>query len=374
MTVWLDYFLLSISQTSRASFNFCITMENFDIAMIFGLISCILIIHHDDLNNSAAFIARRLACLYRLISIAFGHVLYAGQRFAVQTSTAVKESIVLPVCHSATKLANAAHAYLEDLLSTIVLPTYYRAIDLVKSGRDYVIGLAITARDGAVDLLHNVNIYFQELRNDDERLHKIFTVLSHTIFAAIILSSLYQWFSLSGRLSYGALRMLFAAHLVFSQCVIGFIYISNSVTESIYSRIPFIVDSILEYVSGALTEHWTILTPEDLLETPLSSPITTTTPTNTIFPSPQNDQLDAGKETQPVAQNTLHDSLVCFDSSSTSATSAVHATDVDDLNRPRRNARQYGDLEVTHGEGIECNDRDNHDDCNDDDNDAVFSN
>lgn len=246
----------------------------------------------------------------------------------------------------------------------ILLPTYYRATDLVKSGRNYVVGLAITAHDRAVDLLHNVNNYFQELREDDERLHNIFTVLSHTIFAAIILSSLYQWFSLSGRLSFGALRVLFAAHLIFSHCMVGFIYAAASVAELIYSRIPSIVDSILEYVSGALTEHWTILTPEDLLETPLSSP------TNTIPPSPNDDQLDAGKQTQPVAQNTLHDPLVCFDSSSTSATPAAHATEVDDLPGSRGNARHHGDMEVTYGEGIECNDRDNHDDCND----AVLSN
>ncbi|THZ93900.1 hypothetical protein D6C88_02547 [Aureobasidium pullulans] len=271
-------------------------MENFDVAMIFGLVFCILVIHHDDLNKSAAFITKHLACLYRLISNAFGHVLSASQRFAVQMSTTVKESIVLPVCHSATELAHAVHVYLEELLKMIVLPTYYRATDLVKSGRSYIVGLAITARDRAADLLHNVNNYFQELRNDDERLHNIFTVLSHAMFAAIILSSLYQWFSLSGRLSDGALRMLFAAHLIFSHCMIGFIYNSASVTELIYSRIPSIVDSILE-PSG----------------NPLSSP------TNTIPPSPNDDQLDAGKQTQPVAQNTLHDPLVCFDSTSTSA-------------------------------------------------------
>ncbi|THX14223.1 hypothetical protein D6D13_03183 [Aureobasidium pullulans] len=368
MTVWSDSFLLSISQAARASHDFCITMENFDVAMIFGLIFCILVIHHDDLNKPAASTTKHLTYVYRLMFNAFGHVLSASQRFAVQTSTTVKESIVLPVCHSTTELANAVHVRLEELLNMIVLPTYYRAIDLVKSGRDYVVGLAITAHDRAVDLLHNINNYFQELREDDERLHNIFTVLSHAMFAAIILSSLYQWFSLSGRLSDGALRMLFAAHLIFSHCMMGFIYTSASVTELIYSRIPSIVDSILEYVSEALTEHWTILTPEDLLETPLSSPITTRNPTNTIPPSPNNNQLDAGKQTQPVAQNTLHDPLVCFDSSSTSATPAVHATDADDLNR------LYGDMEVTYGEGIECNDRDNHDDRNDDDRDAVLSN
>ncbi|THY86728.1 hypothetical protein D6C95_07508 [Aureobasidium pullulans] len=364
MTVWSDSFLLSISQAARASHDFCITMENFDVAMIFGLIFCILVIHHDDLNKSAASTTKHLTYVYRLMFNAFGHVLSASQRFAVQTSTTVKESIVLPVCHSTTELANAVHVHLEELLNMIVLPTYYRATDLVKSGRNYVVGLAITARDRAVDLLHNINNYFQELRKDDERLHNIFTVLSHTIFAAIILSSLYQWFSLSGRLSDGALRMLFAAHLIFSHCMMGFIYNSASVTELIYSRIPSIVDSILEYVSGALTEHWTILTPEDLLETPLSSP------TNTIPPSPNDDQLDAGKQTQPVAQNTLHDPLVCFDSSSTFATPAAHATEVDDLPGSRGNARHHGDMEVTYGEGIECNDRDNHDDCND----AVLSN
>ncbi|THZ82328.1 hypothetical protein D6C84_05871 [Aureobasidium pullulans] len=364
MTVWSNSFLLSISQAARASYDFCITMENFDVAIIFGLVFCILVIHHDDLNKSAAFITKHLACLYRLLFNAFGHVLSASQRFAVQMSTTVKESIVLSVCHSATELAHAVHVHLEELLNMIVMPIYYRAIDLVKSGRDYVVGLAITAHDRAVDLLHNVNNYFQELREDDERLHNIFTVLSHAVCAAIILSSVYQWFSLSGRLSYGALRVLFTVHLIFSHCMIGFIYISTSVTELIYSRIPSIVDSILEYVSGALTEHWTILTPEDLLETPLSSP------TNTIPPSPNNNQPDAGKQTQPVAQNTLHDPLGCFDSFSTSATPAAHATEVDDLPGSRGNARLYGDMEVTYGEGIECNDRDNHDDCND----AVLSN
>ncbi|THW63159.1 hypothetical protein D6D19_09682 [Aureobasidium pullulans] len=364
MTVWSDSFLLSTSQATRASSDFCITMENFDVAIIFGLVFCILVIHHDDLNKSAAFITKHLACLYRLLFNAFGHALSASQRFAVQMSTTVKEGIVLPVCHSATELANAVHVHLEELLNMIVLPTYYRATDLVKSGRNYVVGLAITTCDRAVDLLHNINNYFQELRKDDERLHNIFTVLSHAVFASIILSSVYQGFSLSGRLSYGALRMLFAAHLVFSHCMVGFIYNSASVTELIYSRIPSIVDSILEYVSEALTEHWTILTPEDLLETPLSSPTNTRTPTNTIPPSPNDDQLDAGKQTQPVAQNTLHDPLVCFDSSSTFATPAVHATDADDLNR------LYGDMELSYGEGIECNYRDNHDDCND----AVLSN
>ncbi|THY93841.1 hypothetical protein D6C93_05512 [Aureobasidium pullulans] len=370
MTVWSDSFLLYTSQATRASSDFCITMENFDVAIIFGLVFCILVIHHDDLNKSAAFITKHLACLYRLLFNAFGHALSASQRFAVQMSTTVKEGIVLPVCHSATELANAVHVHLEELLNMIVLPTYYRATDLVRSGRNYVVGLAITTCDRAVDLLHNINNYFQELRKDDERLHNIFTVLSHAVFASIILSSVYQWFSLSGRLSYGALRMLFAAHLIFSHCMMGFIYNSASVTELIYSRITSIVDSILEYVSGALTEHWTILTPEDLLETPLSSPITTRNPTDTIPSSPQNDHLDAGKQTQPVAQNTLHDPLVCFDSSSTSATPAAHATEVDDLPGSRGNARHHGDMEVNYGEGIECDDRDNHDDCND----AVLSN
>ncbi|THX12077.1 hypothetical protein D6D17_03641 [Aureobasidium pullulans] len=343
MTVWSDSFLLSISQATRASSDFCITMENFDVAIIFGLVFCILVIHHDDLNKSAAFITKHLACLYRLLFNAFGHVLSASQRFAVQMSTTVKESIVLPVCHSATELAHAVHVYLEELLKMIVLPTYYRAIDLVKSGRDYVVGLAITAHDRAVDLLHNINNYFQELREDDERLHNIFTVLSHAMFAAIILSSLYQWISLSGRLSDGALRVLFAAHLIFSHCMVGFIYASASVTELICSRMPSIVDSILEYTFWKPPSHH---------------------PPTQSLPARMTTSLMPESKLPPVAQNTLHDPLVCFDSSSTSATPAVHATDADDLNR------LYGDMEVSYGEGIECNDRDNHDDCSD----AVLSN